>query len=224
MTMSFNKLLIFCITLCLLLGVGISLKSPLVSASVLEISYPAPNDIISNSARVRLQVVSSFNSSNCYFSYDEVYNQTVVCNGTTLVNLPNADETYRIRVGDDSGSYVDQQLTIQKPSPSVTNFDMALTIIILCGLVAMIIYSIARFVKLETNIRDLIVSLCLAICFIIIYQLNLEYINTPFIFDYLDLFMTNGLWILVVFMLVNYFVCATSRSFKKKGKLRVSEM
>ena len=218
-----NKI-IFYVCLCILLGAGISLTTPFSEATVLEISYPAPNDIISNSARVRLQVVSTFNSSNCYFNYDEVYNQTVECNGTTLVNLPNADETYRIRVGDVEGSYVDQQLTVQKPSPNVTNFVMALTIIILCSLLAMIIYSIARFVKLETNIKDLIVSLCLALGFILVYQLNLEYINTPFVFDYLDLFMSNGLWILVVFMLVNYFVCATSRSFKKKGKLRINEM
>ena len=216
--------IIFYVCLCILLGAGISLTTPFSEATVLEISYPAPNDIISNSARVRLQVVSTGNSSNCYFNYDEVYNQTVECNGTTLVNLPNADETYRIRVGDDAGSYVDQQLTVQKPSPNVTNFVMALTIIILCSLLAMIIYSIARFVKLETNIKDLIVSLCLALGFILVYQLNLEYINTPFVFDYLDLFMSNGLWILVVFMLVNYFVCATSRSFKKKGKLRINEM
>ena len=218
-----NKI-IFYVCLCILLGAGISLTTPFSEATVLEITYPAPNDIISNSARVRLQAVSTGNSSNCYFNYDEVYNQTVECNGTTLVNLPNADETYRIRVGDDAGSYVDQQLTVQKPSPNVTNFVMALTIIILCSLLAMIIYSIARFVKLETNIKDLIVSLCLSLGFILVYQLNLEYINTPFVFDYLDLFMSNGLWILVVFMLVNYFVCATSRSFKKKGKLRINEM
>ena len=218
-----NKI-IFYVCLCILLGAGISLTTPFSEATVLEISYPAPNDIISNSARVRLQVVSTGNSSNCYFNYDEVYNQTVECNGTTLVNLPNADETYRIRVGDVEGSYVDQQLTVQKPSPNVTNFVMALTIIILCSLLAMIIYSIARFVKLETNIKDLIISLCLSLGFILVYQLNLEYINTPFVFDYLDLFMSNGLWILVVFMLVNYFVCATSRSFKKKGKLRINEM
>ena len=218
-----NKI-IFYVCLCILLGAGISLTTPFSEASVLEISYPAPNDIISNSARVRLQVVSTFNSSNCYFNYDEVINQSIACNGTTLVNLPNADETYRIRVGDVEGSYVDQQLTVQKPSPNVTNFVMALTIIILCSLLAMIIYSIARFVKLETNIKDLIISLCLSLGFILVYQLNLEYINTPFVFDYLDLFMSNGLWILVVFMLVNYFVCATSRSFKKKGKLRINEM
>lgn len=198
----------------LLLGVG---TLSFVSASVLYINYPAPNDIISESARIRLNVSSSVNSSDCFFSYDGVRNQSVGCDGVSLVNLPNADETYRIRVTDSDGSYVDQQLTILKPAAGVVNFVYAITIIILCGLIYMIVYLIGRLVSFETDVRDTTISLCLLLAFVIIYQLNLEYISVPFILDYMDVFMSVGLWIMSVFVIVNYLVCMTYRAFKKKG-------
>jgi len=211
-----------------LLGVGFAaLFLPcLVKADVLSINYPAPNDIISESARIRLNVTSNGTSADCLFSYDNVSNQSVGCNGVSLVDMPNADETYRVRVTDDSGSYVDQQVTIMKPSAITVNFIYGLTIFLLCSVVFWIFYLIKKLAMIMIKWFDVAISTCVYIVFLIVYQLNWEYINVPFILDYMNLFFTGSLYVLLVFPLVGFFVCGSIRSMKKKKKklLTIEEM
>ena len=196
----------------------------LVKADVLSINYPAPNDIISESARIRLNVTSNGTSSDCLFSYDNVSNQSVGCNGVSLVDMPNADETYRVRVTDDGGSYVDQQVTIMKPSATTVNFVYGLTIFLLCGVVFWIFYLIKRFAMTMIKWFDVAISTCIYIVFLIVYQLIWEYINVPFILDYMDLFFTGSIYVLLVFPLIGFFVCGSIRSMKKKKLLTIEEM
>jgi len=195
-----------------------------VSADILSINYPAPNDIISEGSRIQVNVTSDGFSAGCYFNYDDVYNQSISCDGTSIVNMPNADETYRIKVGDNAGNYITQQVTIQKPSGIMVMFVYTITMIILC---LMIFGTVALLIKLATydmKVLDLCISLCLYVVYLIIYQLNLEYIGVPFIMNYLNLFLTTSLWIFVVFAPINYVVCVIIRSFKKKKLMDVKEL
>lgn len=215
---------VVCLVILLGVGVVLSLTSFVVYADVLSINYPAPNDIISESARVRLNVTSNGTSANCVFSYDNVSNQSVGCNGVSLVDMPNADETYRIRVTDSAGSFVDQQVTIQKPSPVTSNFVYVLTILVLCGVVFWVFYLIRKLAEVNLRWFDVAISICFYIIFLIVFQLNWEYVNVPFILDYLDLFFDASIYVLVVFPLIAFFVCGSIRSMKKKKLLRIEEM
>jgi len=67
----------------------------LVNAGVDSINYPYNNDVLSYSARINLNVSSSA-STGCYFTYDSgtgsvAYNQSISCDGISLVNLPNSN-------------------------------------------------------------------------------------------------------------------------------------
>lgn len=215
-----KKIIFLCLLSLLLAG----LTLPLTVADVLSINYPAANDIISESSRIRLNVTSNGTSDGCYFTYDGTKNQSVSCNGISLVNMPNADETYRIRVTDNAGSYVDQQLTIKKPAPSTTNFLFLITVLLLCGSLFLLFYLLKKLVTLDMRWFDLAVSFVFFFAFLIVYQLDLEYLNIPFIFDYLDVFFQGSIYALVVFPVIAYFVCGTARSFKKKKHLKAEEM
>jgi hypothetical protein len=203
-----------------LLGVG---TIPLVCADVLSINYPAPNDIISQSAKIRLNVTSNGTSADCLFSYDNVSNTSVSCNGISLVDLPNADATYRIRVTDGDGSFVDQQVTIMKPQGTTIFFIYTLTVIVLASIIFMIVLLISKLATFETNLYHVAISLVLYFVFLITYQLNLEYIAASFILDYITTFFSAMSWVLIVFPILNYVICLLVRTFQKKKIPSVQE-
>lgn len=213
-----NKFFLFPLVLaCVLLGAG------LVLGTVEQIVYPAPNDIISESSRVRLNVLSSDNSSDCVFSYDDTYNQSVSCNGTSLVNLPSVSETYRIRVTDSDSSFVDQQLTIAKPIGGVAVFVYALTLLVLIAWLYFFVLTIVKSALLEVGVYHLLAVIIVFFLFLFVYQLNLDYVNSPFILGWLDLFLNIFNYVILVFSFLSFVVCSIVRSFKKKNVLSVQE-
>jgi hypothetical protein len=200
-----------------LLGAGFVL------GDILSINYPAPNDIISTGSRIRLNVTSDGFSTNCYFNYDNVSNQSVACDGVSLVNMPNADETYRIKVGDGAGNYISQQVTIQKPDGIMVMFVTLLTVVVLCVMIFMTVSQVVKLATFNMKMLDLVICLCLYLVFLFVYQLNVEYMSVPFIMDYLDLFLNWALYIFAVFAPMNYLICIIVRMFKKKKNLSPEE-
>jgi hypothetical protein len=220
-----KRFVLFLLVVCfVLLGAGFLIESPSVSADVVSINYPAPNDIISQSARVSLNVTSNDSTSNCVFSYDNVSDVPVSCSGVSLVDFPNSDGTYRIRVTDvDSGSFVDQQVTITKPGGGVVFFVYTLTVFVLSSIIFLIVFLISKLATFETNLYHVAGCVVLYLVFLITYQLNLEYVSVSFILSYINMFFSSMSWVLIVFPFINYVICLLVRTFNKKKVPSVHE-
>ena len=192
-----------------------------VLGAVETINYPAPNDIIPETARIRLDVSSDAADEGCVFSYDNVKNVSVSCNGVSLVNLPNADGTYLLRVTNGSGSCVSQYVTVSKPSGAVVLFIYILSYFVIFGIGLALFWVLIRLVLLKCGLIYVAISLCLYFALIFDYQLALDYVNIPFLMSWLNLFQDIGLWTAVFIPLVLWLVCGLARTFKKgkKGNL-----
>ena len=172
-------------------------SSALVSAAITSINYPVANDIISETARVKLDVSSS-GSSNCYFNYNNVKNVSVSCNGVSLVDLPNGNGDYNITVGDNSSSSITQVVSVRRMTGSVVVFIYLLSILTLMGIVFDIFYLFGKAVDMSVTLYDLGISYSLAFGLMIDYQLAVEYIRIPFLIDWLNICVTTSLWMLMV--------------------------
>jgi len=171
--------------------------STLVSASMTSINYPVANDIISETARVKLDVSSS-GSSGCYFNYNNIKNVSIGCNGVSLVDLPNGNGDYNITVGDNAGSSITQVVTVRRMTGSVVVFIYLISLIILMGIVFDVFYLLGKAVQLNVSLYDIGVSYALAFGLMIDYQLAVEYIRIPFLVDWLNICLTSSLWMLMV--------------------------
>lgn len=208
-----TSLLSLLIVLCILLSYS-------AMAVVQSINYPAPNDIISETARIRLSVTSTDTSSTCYFNYDNVKNVSVACNGTTLVNLPNADNTYRIIVGDEDGSSINQQVTVVKAQGVLVTAIYILDIIIILACFFILIYTIDKFSQLDVTMIDLGMSWTALFGLFLSYQLSLEYLNMPFMLDWLNLILNTCTYSLGIISLIGFIVSAIHRATTSKGDMR----
>lgn len=205
-----RKNLFFMLFLTAVLLIGLS------SAAVSKINYPRDNDILIYSQGVNLNVSSS-GSTNCVFFYATTtgivpYNQSVLCNGLTLVNLPSADGIYNITVQDDAGSSQTNTITISKPSGILVTFIYAVSFLIVLSMLFIFILNLAKFIIADTTIYNVAVSWTVYFGLLISYQLSQEYLNIPLVMSWIDLFMSVGGWLLVVFPVIAFVV-----SFIKKG-------
>jgi hypothetical protein len=188
-----------------------------VSSEVLSINNPAPNEVISETARIRLSVSSTETSSGCYFNYNNVRNVSVDCNGTTLVNLPNADGVYQLNVGDSEGTGVTQYVIVKKPTGAIVVLVYTLGLGLMLALLFLLFRMIIRTALLEYNVYDLFTAWGVLFAYMITYQLMLEYVNASFIIGWADLFMNyGGFWILTTLSTTSYAICAIARATRKK--------
>jgi hypothetical protein len=190
--------------------------SSLVSADILSINYPAPNDIISESSRVRLDVTSNGTSSNCYFNYDDIKNVSIDCNGISLVNFPAKSETYRIRVGDDAGSYITQQVTINKENGVLPTVIIIFAIVIMMLMFFMFFHILGRLLVFEVGLYDAAITYVIIFGYFLVYQLMIDVVNLPFLISWLDIFKNISLWFMSIFTLIAYVVCFIYRVTTKK--------
>ena len=200
------------------------LLSSLVSADIVSINYPSPNDIISESSRVRLDVTSNGTSANCYFNYDDIKNVSVACNGVSLVNFPSKSETYRIRVGDDAGSYITQQVTINKSDGVLPTVVIVFAIVIMMLMFFMFFHILGKLIVMEVGLYDLAITYVIIFGYFLVYQLMLDVVNLPFLLTWLDLFSKISLWFLSIFTLISFVVCFIYRATSKKKVDKVAFM
>lgn len=173
------------------------LACTLASASITSINYPVANDVISETARVKLDVSSS-GSSNCYFNYNNVKNVSVACNGITLVNLPNGNGDWNITVGDNASSSITQIVSVRRSTSSVIVFIYLIAILILMGIMFDVFYLLSKAVQLAVSLYDIGIAYSLSFGLMITYQLAVEYVRIPFLIDWLDICVKSTLWILMV--------------------------
>lgn len=195
-----------------------------VLGAVNSINYPAPNDIIPETARIKLDVSSSAADTGCVFSYDNVKNVSVSCNGVSLVNLPNADGTYQIKVTNGSGdSCVTQYVTVSKPSGSVVLFIYLFSFFLIFGIGLSFFWTFIRLVLVKVGLMDVTIGLVLYFAILFDYQLALDYIGIPFLISWLDLTITIGMWTAALIPIVLWLICGLVRTFKKGTKGNLGE-
>jgi len=179
---------------------------PSTIATVESINYPAANDIISETHRIKLDVTSDASSTDCWFSYNKVKNVSVNCNGTSLVNLPNADGTYQLTVIDDLGSNVIQNVTVVKEESIMSVAILFSSIIVMIISVFMILVIIHDIATLNFTFKKLALCYALAFTYLILYQLCLEYMNLPSLMQWLDMFLQFIGWGLFILSTIAYII------------------
>lgn len=199
------------------------LMPSLVSAGIESINYPAPNDVIPETKNIRLNLTSSLLTENCTFSYDGIRNQTVACNGISRVDLPNADGAYQIKVTDGSGNSIGQYVFIEKPTGVLVLVIYGLSYFLIFGIVVSFLRLLLRLLLFKIGLSDMLISLGLYFLLLFDYQLVLEYINIPFLVDWLDLLIDWGGWISIIFALLFWIICVFVRAGKKKTKGNIGE-
>ena len=198
------------------------------SAGVDSINYPRNNDIISETARINLNV-SSTAVSNCVFYYTTSngavpYNQSVLCNGISLVNLPNADGNYNISVQADGGSSVTNVITVDKPNGILITLIYVLTFFVLFSGLFFFVINLAKLATVSTTIFDVALSWSIYFGVLISYQMVIEYSNVPFIIGWLDLMRVIGGWVLFVLPLIAFFITFFFKGMKKKSLPSIKDM
>lgn len=192
-----------------------------VDAAILSINYPSANDTIPETARIKLDVTSNALDSGCQFEYDNVRNQSINCHGVSLVNLPNVDGTYIIRVYNGSGDYLEQPVNVSKPTGNLAIFIYALSLFVLFGLSFSFLLYVLKLTVIRVALADLMLSLALYFLLLFDYYLVLDNVGIPFLLTWLDIAIKVGVFTAVFIPLILWVVCAFARTWKKgkKGKL-----
>lgn len=199
------------------------------SAAITSINYPYNNDIIPNTARIQLNISSS-GSTGCVFYYDTptgtvAFNQSIACNGVSLVNLPNAEGAYNLTVEDSAASTQTITVTVDKPAGILITAIYILTFFLFLSMLFLIILNIARLATFSMTIFDVAISLSVYFGMLILYQLSIEYINVPFFIGWLDLIQLGNIgWLFVAFPIIAFFVSFTYKGTQKKKLPSVQEM
>lgn len=186
-----------------------------VLASVDFIEYPAPNEIIYQSSRIKLNVSTTL-GQDCYFNYNNVRNQTINCDGISLVDLPSGNGVYNITVGDNETS-ITQSVIVRRPSGDMVIFTYIFTFLIVATLLFYVIVLLAKLASFSIGIYDLAANYALYFGLLFCYQLALEYVPIPLFLDWVQFFMTNLAWTAIVLPGVGYLICFFIRLFSKKG-------
>lgn len=195
---------------------------PLISSAITSIDYPYNNDTLSYTSRINLQV-NSAGSSNCYFNYDNVHNVSIACSGG-LVDLPNADGTYMIYVGDDAGSQKNIQVHIVKPSGILIAFLYALVIIFVLGMLFIFVINLAKLATFSTTVYSVAISWSFFFGMLLTYQLILEYSAVPNIINLLDQIRSISMWIAVVFPLIALVVTMFKKGTDKRKPISIEDL
>lgn len=201
---------------------------PSISSIVDNINYPYNNDIISYSARIQLNVSSSA-STGCYFTYSTslgpaLYNQSVECNGISLVDLPNANGEYNLTVTDDVSDSQTITIKVEKPAGILVTMIYFFSFLILLFMLFIFIINLAKLATINFTIFDVAKSLTIYFGLLISYQLVIEYVGVPFIIDWLDLIRSISGWIMVVLPIISFFITFFVKGTKKKKMLSIQEM
>lgn len=190
------------------------------SATITRINYPSDKEVISHTARIQLNISSSL-SEECYFTYNNIAkNQSINCNGISLVNLPNADGRYNITVADNASSSITQEIIVIRPYGSLVTATYIFTIFLILLSFYWLAYTITKFAELSFSLKDFILSFGMLFAFLLDYQLVLEYVNVPFIINWLDLTLSACWWVLLPFSGIAFIVCAIVRAINKKKPIK----
>lgn len=199
----------------------ILLALPGINAQVDLIEYPANNEIIYQTSRIKLNVSTTL-GSDCYFNYNNVRNQTISCDGVSLVDLPPGNGVYNITVGDNESSLV-QSVIVRKPSGSMVIFTYVFTFLIVAVLLFYFIVLLAKLASFSVGIYDLAANFALYFGLLFCNQLALEYVPVPLFLDWVNFFVGNLGWTSVVFPSIAYFISFFIQLFSKKDGLSVQE-
>lgn len=184
------------------------------SAGIDSINYPYADDLIT-SPKFQLDVTSTA-SSNCYFNYDHIHNVTVACNGLTTVRIPAVDGTYNITVGDDGGSTITQQITLDQPEGYVIVIFILIFFLLLAGVIFSILNVAGHFLNLDADIKDLSISWISYFAVLAFYGLSLTYFNDFMIVDLMETFMSIGIWTHILIPLVAFILSITIGEWRRK--------
>lgn len=208
------------IILVYLLIVLLALPSiPTASAALTRLNYPRDNDIITYTNNVEINITSA-GSSNCVLYYQTSlgivpYNQSVVCNGISSVDLPNANGLYNISIADDAGDIITHNIEIKKPVGILITSIYIITFLIFLGLFFMTFLLMAKLAILNVTIYNILTSLALFFGVLIMYQFNQEFTTLPFIIDWLDITISLG-WIFVIWPIAAFFISFFVNAIKKR--------
>lgn len=187
-------------------------------ATIQSINYPAPNEIITETARIRLNVTSTPSSEVCWFTYNNVArNQTISCDGISLVDLPAASGTYNITVWDNATSSKTQNVTVIQNNSNIVLFIYILATISILAILFLTIYLLGRTATFETNIYDVSYSFVAYFALLISYQMSLEYSRVNFLLSWQELFINSSGWMMIVFSTASFIVCLIIRTTQKKN-------
>jgi hypothetical protein len=184
----------------------------LVAAEIQSINYPAPNQVITRTKNVPLNITSDA-SSDCYFSYSEGANVSVSCNGVTLVDFPSADGNYIIKVGDSSDNWIKQHVNIVKPSGAISAviyFSVFALILLMFFLLFVLLVALAKF---NVNIYHVMACWGSYFLFMFMYQMAMEYASMPFLLDWMDMILYVSGYMMIVGSLILYIVISSINSF-----------
>jgi len=215
-----KKLIFFLMLLILNLSV--------VNAAITSIDYPVDNGYITHTNNVALEVSSS-GSTNCVLYYSTQYgivpeNHSIACSGVTPVNFPSVDGTINITVEDDAGSTVTNTVIITRPGGLLVTFIYAFSILVILAIIFILVLNIAKLAVMDVTVYNVLVSLTAFFALLLAYQLNINYINVPFMTNWLDLFIDFSGWVMVVFPLIAFFITMFVKAVTKKRLLTPQEM
>lgn len=201
-------------TLFLLLICMILLGSNNVLGQILSINYPQPNAVVSQTSRVNLNVSSDGSSTTCILLIDGYSNTSVLCNGLTTVNLPNADGDYILTVVDEDDTSVTQHVYIVKPVGAMAIIIHLSSFVIMLLMIFLIFLLLLKFVQLRLNLYHVLVCWASFALFLFFYQLTLEYLNMGLLINWFNLLLKPLGWVMVVASALLYFAVSMINTLK----------
>lgn len=166
------------------------------------INYPYNNDIVLGNT-IPLDINSA--SSNCYFNYNNIYNQSISCNGISNVDMPNAEGNYTLYVGDDVGE-TSINIILTLPDPNIIIFFSILIIAIVVLLLSSLLAIVYNLINWSLDGRDMTYAVSIYFGLFMIYFLANTYLGNQFIEEILLLFIQVGALTHIIIPIVGFFM------------------
>lgn len=201
------------LALCILTLLSITL----VSGAVDSINYPYSGQ---NLTAPKLQLnISTTGSTNCYWNYNNIHNETINCNDVSLINLPAIDGVYNITASDNTGSRQSVIVHLTQIEPEIKLFFFVGFILLIVVLFWSVFNVIGHFVKLDCDLKDIIFAFSSYFVFLAYYGLLLEYFDNFLILQFSEMILDVGSYTHIFLPAIAFVVSfSIGQWYRTKGK------
>lgn len=170
--------------------------------------HPANNEILT-SPSIYLNV--SGNAQDCLFNYNNVKNQSISCNGLTMIRLPAVDGVYNLTVFETfpGSSSQTRQITLHIPSGLTVTTYTILFIGLSFILVFLFLYAFGRLISLDFDLLDLCLNIGIYIALLMFQAMNLQYLGSEFINDWVLWIINYAIYTNVFLPIIAFFLTIT---------------
>lgn len=186
-----------------------------VSASVDSIDYPYNNQIL-NSPTIDL-AFSTTASTSCYWSYNNVHNETLPCSGGKI-RLPATEGNYNLTVSDDTGDSKTVSVNLAFPNGFVIIFFSFIFIFICFEMLGLLLWTLLHFIEINIDAKDLILNVSSYFGVWAFYILGLEFLGNPFISDFTLFLIEVGAITTVLIPIIGFVISYIKQNTTKGDK------